>query len=317
MEVADNRPGSRFTRRTSSRTSKTRRTFFYRRSISELAADTPAGTAIPVPCSCWLPPGGTFPSGDPDVGATFVLYDDDCTKRTYSAGQVAIDLGQGHVHIGRGAANTKLTRSTWTFLRTRPRHRSATTSHRRRLPASDAILLPSGLGSSMSPAARLLAHGKPKRPALRRCNAELVHDERGRGRARASGRRLERAQPPRTGSGRHGRRSPPRRAGRARTARCACRIMSRSAAYAVAVRIESVRVVSHTRYGRRDAEPFDVGAVEIGWGRRERRRPRSSPRRRRPAGRKTFVSVPVLSKGGRGCRRETASRRPRRAPPPR
>lgn len=62
----------------------------------------------PGPVFVLVASGGTFASGDPDAGATFVLYDHECTKRTYSVGQVAIDPGQGHAHIGRGAPNTKV-----------------------------------------------------------------------------------------------------------------------------------------------------------------------------------------------------------------
>ncbi|HSI98519.1 MAG TPA: hypothetical protein VK926_09160 [Gaiellaceae bacterium] len=39
---------------------------------------------------------------------TFAIYDNQCHKRTYDVGQVAIDPGRGHVHIGRGAPNTTL-----------------------------------------------------------------------------------------------------------------------------------------------------------------------------------------------------------------
>jgi hypothetical protein len=52
--------------------------------------------------------GDTFPAGDPDAGATFVLYGEDCSKRTYNVGDVAVDPGQGHVHIGRGAPNARV-----------------------------------------------------------------------------------------------------------------------------------------------------------------------------------------------------------------
>ena len=52
--------------------------------------------------------GGTFPAGDPDAGATFVLYEDDCSKRAYGIGEVAIDPGRGHVHLGRGAPNARI-----------------------------------------------------------------------------------------------------------------------------------------------------------------------------------------------------------------
>jgi hypothetical protein len=62
----------------------------------------------PGPVFVLVAAGGTFPAGDPDAGATFVLYDDECTKRTYTVGEVAVDPGQGHVHIGRGAPNTKV-----------------------------------------------------------------------------------------------------------------------------------------------------------------------------------------------------------------
>jgi hypothetical protein len=62
----------------------------------------------PGPVFVLVAAGGTFSAGDPDAGATFVLYDGDCNKREYSVGQVAIDPGQGHVHLGRGAPNTKV-----------------------------------------------------------------------------------------------------------------------------------------------------------------------------------------------------------------
>jgi hypothetical protein len=52
--------------------------------------------------------GDTFPAGDPDAGSTFALYGADCSKRTYDVGEVAVDPGQGHVHIGRAAPNARV-----------------------------------------------------------------------------------------------------------------------------------------------------------------------------------------------------------------
>ena len=62
----------------------------------------------PGPVLVFVVSGNTFPTGDPDAGATFAIYDEECHKRTYDAGEVAVDPGRGHVHIGRAAPNVKL-----------------------------------------------------------------------------------------------------------------------------------------------------------------------------------------------------------------
>lgn len=62
----------------------------------------------PGPVFVLVASGGTFASGDQDAGATFVIYDAECAKRTYAVGQVAVDPGRGHTHIGRAAPNTKI-----------------------------------------------------------------------------------------------------------------------------------------------------------------------------------------------------------------